>query len=128
MERHKETVMDDHESTADLADELMRPKDVAVQQQRVLAWHPILDPNWVIYSFLILAVVMIPLGTFSILEALYVVASFSGEANARVDWLSLLSLKKQRISSIRIVHFALLYFYPYPSCDGGWFHRVSYRV
>lgn len=65
MERQqKESVMSDNESTVDMADQTMRPKDVAVQQQRVLAWHPILDPEWVIYSFLILAVVMIPLGTF----------------------------------------------------------------
>jgi hypothetical protein len=64
MELQKDSAVDEHESAVDIADQTMRPKDSAVQQQRVLAWHPILDPEWVIYSFLILAVVMIPLGKF----------------------------------------------------------------
>jgi hypothetical protein len=57
-------VGDEDESVLDLADQTMRPKDVAVQQQRVAAWHPILDPEWMIYSFLILAIIMIPVGTY----------------------------------------------------------------
>jgi hypothetical protein len=57
VDGEEESVLEDDEQT-------MRPKDVAVQQQRVYAWHPILDPEWVIYSFLILAVVMIPVGTY----------------------------------------------------------------
>jgi hypothetical protein len=56
---------DEDESVLDLADQINRPKDVAIQQQRVEAWHPILDPEWMIYSFLILAVILIPVGTFS---------------------------------------------------------------
>jgi hypothetical protein len=56
---------EEDESVLDLADQTMRPKDVALQQQRVEAWHPILDPEWMIYSFLILAVILIPVGAFS---------------------------------------------------------------
>jgi hypothetical protein len=64
MERPKESVMSDNDSALDPSEQTMRPEDVAFKQQRVAAWHPILDPEWAIYSFLILAVVMIPLGTF----------------------------------------------------------------
>ena len=56
---------EEDESVLDLADQTLRPKDVALQQQRVEAWHPILDPEWIIYSFLILAVILIPVGAFS---------------------------------------------------------------
>ena len=57
---------DDGESSSilPLDEQTMRPPDRAVQQQRVRAWHPILDPNWMIFSYLVLAVVMIPVGTF----------------------------------------------------------------
>ena len=58
VDGEEESVLEDDEQT-------MRPKDVAVQQQRVFAWHPILDPEWAIYSFLILAVIMIPVGTLN---------------------------------------------------------------
>lgn len=53
---------DEDDSILDLADQLNRPPDVALQQQRVKAWHPILDPEWMIYGYLILAVIFIPLG------------------------------------------------------------------
>jgi hypothetical protein len=53
---------EEDESVLDLADQTMRPPDCALQQQRVEAWHPILDPEWMIYSFLILAVILIPVG------------------------------------------------------------------
>ncbi|CAJ1970292.1 unnamed protein product [Cylindrotheca closterium] len=52
----------EEDSVLDLADQLNRPPDVAIQQQRIKAWHPILDPEWMIYGYLILAVVLIPLG------------------------------------------------------------------
>lgn len=54
---------EDDDSVLDLADQLNRPSDVAIQQQRIKAWHPILDPEWMIYGYLILAVILIPLGT-----------------------------------------------------------------
>jgi len=53
---------EDDDSILDLADQLNRPPEVAIQQQRVKAWHPILDPEWMIYGYLILAVILIPLG------------------------------------------------------------------
>mmetsp|Transcript_22663 Transcript_22663/g.56002 ORF Transcript_22663/g.56002 Transcript_22663/m.56002 type:complete len:394 (+) Transcript_22663:92-1273(+) len=53
---------DDDSSILDLADQVNRPPDVAIQQQRIKAWHPILDPEWMIYGYLILAVILIPLG------------------------------------------------------------------
>ena len=52
----------DDESILDLADQTMRPTDNAVQQQRIEAWHPVLDPELVIYAFLVLAVIFIPTG------------------------------------------------------------------
>mmetsp|Transcript_45500 Transcript_45500/g.110705 ORF Transcript_45500/g.110705 Transcript_45500/m.110705 type:complete len:450 (+) Transcript_45500:388-1737(+) len=57
---------DDGESSSvlPLDEQTMRPPDRAVQQQRVRAWHPILDPNWMVFSYLILAVVMIPVGYY----------------------------------------------------------------
>ena len=60
------TIMVDgeEESVLDPSEQTQRPADVAVQQQRVEAWHPILDPEWMIYTFLILAVIMIPVGKF----------------------------------------------------------------
>lgn len=54
----------EEESVLEESEQTMRPKDVAVQQQRVFAWHPILDPEWMIYCFLALAVIMIPVGTY----------------------------------------------------------------
>ena len=53
---------DDGEPILDLVDQTNRPTDNAVQQQRIEAWHPILDPEYVIYAFLILAVIFIPTG------------------------------------------------------------------
>ena len=55
--------VDDESSAPDESELKNRPADVAVQQQRIEAWHPILDPEWMIYSFLILAIIMIPVGT-----------------------------------------------------------------
>ena len=54
--------LDDDESVLDLADQTNRPSDTALQQQRIQAWHPILDPEWMIYTFMILALVLIPVG------------------------------------------------------------------
>jgi hypothetical protein len=54
---------DDDDPVLDLADQTMRPSNNAIQQQRIEAWHPVLDPEWVIYAFLILAVIFIPTGT-----------------------------------------------------------------
>ena len=47
-----------------LSEQINRPEDTPIQQQRINAWHPILDPNWVIVSYLIIAAIMIPFGTY----------------------------------------------------------------
>jgi hypothetical protein len=64
MEKPKlESIITDDDSTVlDISEQINRPGDIAVQQQRIPAWHPILDPEWMIYSYLILAVILIPLG------------------------------------------------------------------
>ena len=53
---------DDDESVLDLADQHNRPKDVALNQQRVNAWHPILDPVWVIVALFYLGIILVPVG------------------------------------------------------------------
>jgi hypothetical protein len=53
---------EDEDSVLDSVDQINRPPDVAIQQQRIKAWHPILDPEWMIYGYLILAVILIPTG------------------------------------------------------------------
>ena len=53
---------DDDDSVLDIKEQYNRPSDIATQQQRVAAWHPILDPEWMIFSYLILAVILIPFG------------------------------------------------------------------
>lgn len=39
-----------------------RPADVALTQQRMRAWHPLLDPKWVIAAYLLVGIVFIPTG------------------------------------------------------------------
>jgi len=53
---------EDDESVLDLADQTNRPQDVALNQQRVNAWHPILDPVWVIVALFYLGVILVPVG------------------------------------------------------------------
>ena len=53
---------DDGEEILPLNEQTNRPTDNNVQQQRIEGWHPILDPEYVIYAFLILAVIFIPTG------------------------------------------------------------------
>ena len=53
---------DDNESVLDLADQHNRPKDIALHQQRVNAWHPILDPVWVIVALFYIGVILVPVG------------------------------------------------------------------
>eukprot|EP00823_Brevimastigomonas_motovehiculus_P002847 TRINITY_DN1686_c0_g1_i1.p1 TRINITY_DN1686_c0_g1~~TRINITY_DN1686_c0_g1_i1.p1 ORF type:complete len:340 (+),score=63.63 TRINITY_DN1686_c0_g1_i1:50-1021(+) len=42
--------------------ESKRPEDTAFKQQRLRAWQPLLTPPWVIGTFIVLAIVFIPLG------------------------------------------------------------------
>ena len=39
-----------------------RPKDVALFQQRMKAWQPLLDPKWVIAAYLMIGIIFIPTG------------------------------------------------------------------
>lgn len=54
---------DEDESVLDLAEQTNRPSDVALAQQRIPAWHPILDPLWVIIALFYLGVILVPVGT-----------------------------------------------------------------
>jgi hypothetical protein len=53
---------EDDDSALDECEQTMRPADVALHQQRIDAWHPILDPVWVIVALLYLGVIMVPVG------------------------------------------------------------------
>ena len=52
----------DNNSVLDLAEQTQRPVDNAFNQQRVNAWHPILDPVFVIIGLFYLGVIMVPTG------------------------------------------------------------------
>ena len=39
-----------------------RPTDVALMQQRMKAWQPLLSPRWVIAAYLVIAIIFIPVG------------------------------------------------------------------
>ena len=53
---------EDDEFVLDESEQTMRPKDDAIHQQRIHAWHPVLDPVWVIVALLYLGVIMVPVG------------------------------------------------------------------
>jgi len=52
------------EDYLDISEQKNRPDDLPINNQRINAWHPILDPNWVIFTYLILAAIMIPFGYY----------------------------------------------------------------
>jgi hypothetical protein len=54
----EDSVLDESEQTA-------RPQDIALLQQRIQAWHPILDPKWVIAALFYLGAILVPVGTFA---------------------------------------------------------------
>ena len=56
----------DNNSVLDLAEQTQRPVDNAFNQQRVNAWHPILDPVFVIIGLFYLGVIMVPTGKVDI--------------------------------------------------------------
>ena len=39
-----------------------RPPDVALLQQRMKSWQPLLDPKWVITTYFLIGIVFIPVG------------------------------------------------------------------
>jgi len=59
------TEREDDEDVLDISEQTNRPLDDALHQQRVQAWHPILDPVWVIVALFYLGVILVPTGTCS---------------------------------------------------------------
>ena len=47
-----------------------RPKDVALTQQRMKSWQPLLDPKWIIITYLCIGIIFIPTG-----ELFYIVCA-----------------------------------------------------
>jgi hypothetical protein len=43
-----------------------RPPDVALLQQRMKSWQPLLDPKWVIASYFVIGIIFIPVGESTI--------------------------------------------------------------
>jgi hypothetical protein len=56
--------LDDDESVLDEAEQTNRPLNTALNQQRIQAWHPVLDPVWVIFALFYLGVILVPTGTY----------------------------------------------------------------
>lgn len=59
---HNNNNNDDDNSALDMAEQTERPPDTALHQQRIDAWHPILDPVWVIVALFYLGVILVPTG------------------------------------------------------------------
>ena len=49
-------------STNETPSQSRRPADVALLQQRMKSWQPLLDPKWVIASYLVIGIIFIPIG------------------------------------------------------------------
>jgi hypothetical protein len=56
----------DDDSALDESEQLNLPLDVALRQQRIQAWHPVLDPVWVIFALFYLGVIFVPTGKYRI--------------------------------------------------------------
>jgi hypothetical protein len=64
---HQQSVLDDEDDDVlDPSEQTQRPIDCALNQQRLNAWHPILDPVFVIVALFYLGVIMVPVGMLSI--------------------------------------------------------------
>lgn len=71
-DRVSEAVVEDASSSARTADvglpssdtmtQSRRPGDVALKQQRLKSWQPLLSPRWVIASYFAIALIFIPVG------------------------------------------------------------------
>ena len=92
MEKAKDSTMED-DSVLDISEQLNRPLDIDVQQQRIPSWHPILDPEWMIYTYLILSVILIPLGEFIFYVTLQV------------------NCRKQNCGLLKLIYFRLAFFF-----------------
>ena len=56
---------DDEERTTSIT-KSRRPANVALTQQRMKAWQPLLDPKWIIAAYLAIGIIFIPTGKFCI--------------------------------------------------------------
>ena len=110
----------DDEDHLPLSEQTNRPSDIPIQTQTIAAWHPILDPNWVIFTYLALAAIMIPFGTLRSID--FVSGSFSCAGNSLKHLsLAVLPWRSTRFDSIRFelpfLLFSLLFF---PSIRLDW--------
>lgn len=64
MSTKKAPSEEDDESVLDESEQTMRPKSDSLHQQRIQAWHPVLDPVWVIVALFYLGVILVPVGTY----------------------------------------------------------------
>jgi hypothetical protein len=64
--RQSSLVDDDDDSALDPSEQTQRPVDNALNQQRLDAWHPILDPLFVIVALFYLGVIMVPVGEYRV--------------------------------------------------------------
>lgn len=62
--RQSSIVDDDDDSALDPSEQTQRPVDNALNQQRINAWNPILDPVFVIVALFYLGVILVPVGKF----------------------------------------------------------------
>ena len=69
----------DDDSVLDLSEQTQRPRDVALNQQRINAWHPNLDPVWVIVALFMLGVILVPVGVSRMHE-------FSSNSSRSSQW------------------------------------------
>lgn len=54
---------DDDDDVLDPSEQTQRPVDHALHQQRLNAWHPVLDPVFVIVALFYLGIILIPVGS-----------------------------------------------------------------
>jgi hypothetical protein len=61
----------DNNSVLDISEQTQRPVDNAFNQQRINAWHPVLDPVFVIIGLFYLGVIMVPTGRLLVMSVLF---------------------------------------------------------
>ena len=61
--RKSKVSKDEDEDILPEEQQTMRPTSDSLHQQRIQAWHPVLDPVWVIVGLFYLGVILVPVGT-----------------------------------------------------------------
>ena len=54
--------LDDDDNENDTPLKSRKPSDVALTQQRMKSWQPLLDPKWIIAAYLAIGIIFIPTG------------------------------------------------------------------